>query len=237
VIKETMFQFKQFTIHQDQCAMKVTTDGCLFGAMVANEYKGAKEVLDIGTGTGLLSLMLAQTSNAIITAIEIDEATCQQAQENFNASPWATRLTAIRTDAKTFAPATQYDLIISNPPFFQNDLISPDEKKNAAKHDSTLTLHELIHITDNLLTADGYFAVLLPYHRVDEFINMAKDAGLYLHKKIIAKQTAAHHFFRGILFFSKKENAVEGVEIVIKQESGNYSNDFIGFLKDYYLYL
>ncbi len=235
----SFFQFKQFLIHQDRCAMKVTTDACLFGAIVANEIKrnASHVVLDIGCGTGLLSLMIAQKSNATIDAIEIDEAAYQQAAENFAASPWPERLHAIHADAIHFTPDKKYDAIISNPPFFENDLKSGNEKKNAAKHDTTLTLEHLINIVDTHLTQEGIFAVLLPYHRTEEFITTAKEAALYLTQKILVKQTPAHNYFRGILFFSRIKSESQQQELIIKDEQQHYTKDFMELLKDYYLYL
>ena len=238
-MSNSYFQFKQFTIHQEHCAMKVTTDACLFGAVVANELKDTNNnsILDIGCGTGLLSLMIAQQNNATIDAIEIDEAAYQQATENFAASPWAARLITLHTDALHFTPNKKYDIIISNPPFFENDLRSENEKKNAAKHDTTLTLDNLITIADEHLTTNGIFTVLLPYHRVEGFIEAATIAGLYLTKKILAKQTPTHNYFRGILFFSRNKIEPQQKDIIIKDGQNNYTTDFTELLKDYYLYL
>jgi tRNA1Val (adenine37-N6)-methyltransferase len=238
-MSNSFFQFKQFLIHQDRCAMKVTTDACLFGAIAANEIKdtNSNAVLDIGCGTGLLSLMIAQQNNAVIDAIEIDEAAYQQATENFAASPWAERLHALNIDALHFTPNKKYDTIISNPPFFENDLRSGNEKKNAAKHDTALTLDNLIHIVDTHLTQEGIFAVLLPYHRTEEFIAIAREAALYLTKKILVKQTPSHNYFRSILFFSRTKMEAQQQELIIKDEQHNYTKDFTGLLKDYYLYL
>src|SRR5262245_58656662 len=139
------FQFKQFVIHQEHCAMKVTTDGCLFGAWVAASKAGnaaaGKHVLDIGTGTGLLSLMYAQKHpHAQIDAIEIDEAAAQQAADNFAASPWQKRLQLIHSDIKDYRPSHPYDTIISNPPFYENQLSSGNAKKNMAHHSSSIGL-------------------------------------------------------------------------------------------------
>jgi tRNA1Val (adenine37-N6)-methyltransferase len=136
----SFFQFKQFIIHQDRCAMKVTTDACLFGAWVAKEVGGQKSevetILDIGTGTGLLSLMLAQKTNATIDSVEIDEAAAEQAQENANASLWKDRIFVMPGDAKDMAYTfcKNFDIIISNPPFYENELTSSDHQKNLAHH-------------------------------------------------------------------------------------------------------
>ncbi len=234
-MSNTYFQFKQFTVHQDKTAMKVCTDACLFGALIPN-CEG--KVLDIGTGTGLLPLMFAQkNTEAIIDCVEIDEAAAEQASQNISASPCANRINVFNTDVKQFNQGKQYQAIISNPPFFKNDLISPHKGKNKAKHDSSLTLSQLIKIVNQHLTQEGFFAVLLPYHRVEAFISEAEKAELYLNKQILVKQTPKHPFFRGIIIFKKIKAKPSCQEITIKEADGNYSTTFIEALKDYYLYL
>lgn len=232
------FQFKQFTIFQHKCAMKVCTDACLFGAMVARHEPRTTNCLDIGTGTGLLSLMLAQKDpDAVIDAVELDAEAADQARENFAASPWKERLNIFNADILSFKPEKRYDLIISNPPFFEDDLMSPDEAKNHAKHDTSLSLDELAGVVQQLLAADGFFAVLLPYHRVNYFTEEAGRQGLYLAQQVLLKQTGKHNYFRGILFFSRKEVQPVNSEIILKDSKADYTPEFISALKDYYLYL
>ena len=178
----SFFKFKQFTVHQDKCAMKVCTDACLFGAWIV-QYISTKKlatdrVLDIGAGTGLLSLILAQkTEAAQMDAIEIDSLAAQQAVQNFALSPWDNRLNAIEGDVKNISTANKYGLIISNPPFFENDLISPIKSRNVALHDASLTLSELLFVVKKNLQEDGKFAVLLPFHRSAYFEQLAKNEG------------------------------------------------------------
>lgn len=229
------FQFKQFTVHQQWCAMKVCTDSCLFGAFVAAHYAGTR-VLDIGSGTGLLSLMLAQAWDANITAVELDTNACEQSKQNFAASPWQERLNIIQGDITTVALPQAFDLIISNPPFFENDLRSDDHGKNAAKHDTTLTLDALIHTISTHLSPDGKFALLLPYHRKEACINIAKAKGFYPEHIVSVRQTPAHHFFRVMMVFSKTETAVQEETIVIK-ENNMYTSRFTELLQPYYLNL
>ena len=251
----TYFQFKQFTIHQDQCAMKVCTDACLFGAWAADRLLltanrlpftahrsplATHSFLDIGTGTGLLSLMLAQkNADAIIDAVEIDEAAAQQAKENFAASPWKERLQVYNSSIQQFANSsirkTQYHLIISNPPFYENDLKSEDIKRNLALHSSELKLEELISIADNLLNDDGNFFVLLPYNRVKDFEVMLTGK-FFVKEKMLVKQTAKHGWFRVMWWLVKKEVAIVERKIVI-DAAKNYSNEFRELLKEYYLKL
>ncbi|CAN5687556.1 methyltransferase [soil metagenome] len=236
------FQFKKFTIQQDQCSMKVCTDACIFGAYAARHLSttntAIKTILDIGTGTGLLSLLLAQKlATADITALEINDSAALQANSNFNESPWSNRLQVLQTDVLQFNSTIRYDYIISNPPFFEADLKSPDKNKNAAKHDTTLTLEQLLQVADTNLSAVGIFAVLLPFHRVDYFVKLAAKQGLYLQEKLLVKHTASHPYFRGILLFTRIPALVEESELVIKNNTGDYTESFTGLLKDYYLYL
>jgi tRNA1Val (adenine37-N6)-methyltransferase len=233
------FKFKQFTIQQEHCAMKVCTDACLFGAWVADQIKtkAATSILDIGAGTGLLSLLLAQKVPAFIDAVEIDAAASQQAKENVEASPWKERLTIIHTDILQLKAEKKYDCIISNPPFFENDLKSSDQNKNAAKHDTTLTLEQLFNTAQAHLNNDASFAVLLPYHRTAACIAIAEKLHLYPVKKALVKQTAAHEPFRTMLLFSNQLSPVAEETIIIKTAQEKYSEKFSQLLKDYYLYL
>lgn len=233
------FKFKQFTIQQQNCAMKVCTDACLFGAYVADlvKTKSSAHILDIGTGTGLLSLMLAQRVPALIDAVEIDAAASQQAKENFELSPWKERLTVFNTDVLHLESEKKYDCIISNPPFFENDLKSNDDSRNKAKHDTSLTLDQLLEIVKLYLDDQGNFAVLLPYHRMEYCIEAAEKRALYLHRKVLVKQTEKHDYFRAILIFNNNKTLLTEETIVIKNQDDKYTFRFAELLKDYYLYL
>ena len=218
--------------------MKVCTDACLFGAIIAKQNSQVTNWLDIGTGTGLLSLMFAQKNNAAkIDAVELDAAAAVQAVENIAASPWAANIQVYNKDILDFTPHKKYDGIFSNPPFFEDNLRSVDETKNNAKHDTSLSLVKLLQVVDNLLDLNGFFAVLLPYHRVEYFIEEAKRSGLHLNKQILVKQTIKHTFFRGILFFSRIASETEQTEIIIKDSNQQYTPEFYTALKDYYLFL
>ncbi len=220
--------------------MKVCTDACLFGAWVAYEFATINKVnfcLDIGAGTGLLSLMLAQKTTASIDAVEIDAAAFEQAKENSFQSPWGEKISIIKTDISAFETNKKYECIISNPPFFEGDLKSSNINKNAAKHDTTLTLQQLLQVVHNTLHQEGYFAILLPYHRVDFFIETAAKSTLYLSKKVLVKQTPRHHYFRAILLFTREQKMISIEEIIIKNEANEYTEVFTGLLKDYYLFL
>ena len=240
IMANTYFQFKQFTIHQHNCAMKVCTDACLFGAWVASELAANNQLqsyLDIGAGTGLLSLMLAQKTTAFIDAVEIDTAAFEQAKENIHQSQWSEKISVINTHITSFKTIKKYDCIISNPPFFEGYLKSSNSNKNAAKHDTTLTLQQLLQVVDETLDHEGYFAILLPYHRADLFIDAAVKSTLYLSKKVLIKQTPRHDYFRAMLLFTRQQTIIVNEEIIIKDEANNYTEAFTRLLKDYYLFL
>lgn len=221
--------------------MKVCTDACLLGGYIAAGIKQAGKqvttILDIGGGTGLLSLMLAQESGAVIDTLEIDPAAVKQATQNFQASPWRDRLNVFHTDALAFKADKKYDLIISNPPFFEDDLLSSDSRKNAAKHDTSLSLQGLLAVVKEHLAEKGSFGVLLPFHRLGYFVAAAADVDLLLNEKLLVQHTSAHPFFRVILIFSKEEKGVVTKELAIKNSAGQYTPSFTQLLQDYYLYL
>ena len=239
-MSNTYFRFKQFTIHQEHCAMKVCTDACLFGAWIAEKVRNMKydvrTVLDIGTGTGLLSLLLAQKINARIDAVEIDQAAASQAAENMEASPWKNRLQVICADAKTVHLGKHYDLIICNPPFFENDLKSDDEKRNLALHGNALNFIELLATISKHLGGEGLFALLLPYHRKDQLIALANQSGFFLWEEVSVQQTPVHAFFRSMLLFGRKEVSVLVSTIIIREEE-EYTVEFTDLLREYYLKL
>ncbi len=245
-MSNSYFQFKQFTIHQDRCAMKVTTDSCLFGAWsgrVIRSQPAVPRLLDIGTGTGLLSLMLAQQHEAIIDAIEIEKDAADQATENIAASPWADRVKIIHADAGKFRFRDKYNLIISNPPFYEKELKGDDVKKNIAHHNEGLLLPGLLAIVKNNLEIDGSFFLLLPYKRMEEFKNLFLENGLVIQRLLFVKQSVDHDYFRIMLEGKFKPVATNRVteiqedQISIKDSEGQYTPAFINLLKDYYLHL
>lgn len=239
-MSNSYFQFKQFTVHQDKTAMKVCTDACLFGAYVADRFKSSSSkfhVLDIGAGTGLLSLMLAQKiDNAQVDAVEIDKTAAEQARENFRNSPWKDRLHAHHRPIQEFGFNT-YDLIISNPPFYENDLKSDNARRNLALHSSALGLDDLLDVIQKHLGQNGKFAVLLPYHRSANFINHALLKDFLLHEEISVKQTPRHPYFRSMLLFGRNKVVVKHSDLCIKEKNDDYSDEFKEFLADYYLNL
>lgn len=234
------FRFKQFTVHQELAAMKVTTDACLFGAWVAKKMAACKKgdnILDIGTGTGLLSLMIAQQVNAQIDAIEIDKAAAEQAKENIADSPWKDRIHVLHGDARVFDFNKQYDSIISNPPFYENELTSENILRNTAHHDAGLVINDLLSIIFRQLKDDGRFYILLPFKRYEEIKAAISKYGMKLGTVCMVKQSRAHSFFRVLISGGKKEGTIEMEELAIKENASDYTTEFSKFLKDYYLYL
>jgi tRNA1Val (adenine37-N6)-methyltransferase len=222
--------------------MKVTTDACLFGAWVASiADKNASYALDIGAGTGLLSLMLAQQCKAETDAIEIHEDTAGQARDNFDSSPWKDRLSCFDGDAKymAFALARHYDIIISNPPFYENELQSGNQQKNLAHHSTQLQLEDLLIILRDSLDAAGRFYLLLPYKRQEEIEKLFAKSDLTIIHKVLMRQSTKHGFFRIMLEGKKGKSNEEAVveEIAIKDNHDQYTAEFASLLKDYYLYL
>lgn len=237
-MSNTCFEFKKFTVHQDQCAMKVCTDACILGAWFAEKVPNYSSVLDIGSGTGLLMLMLTQKCNSEIHGIEVDLSSFKQLKQNIAQSKWKDKLKVFPGDARTYSFPEKYDFIITNPPFFENDLASYSESEQIAKHSRQLSLKELVGVIDSNLEKHGGFGILLPYHRWEYFDRLATDSQLHLREKLFVKQSPKHDFFRVILHYSRnKENFVPLTELTIQKNDGLYTDEFKELLKDYYLYL
>lgn len=234
------FAFKQFTVQQDRCAMKVTTDACLFGAWCCRQLQAITnitQVLDIGTGTGLLALMVAQNLDTKIDAVEIDSDAAAQGEENIVASPWAANVQVTHADIKSWQASVKYNCILANPPFYQNELKGPNPQKNKAHHDSSLKLNELLYSVDKFLAEDGRFYLMLPAKREAELMNRITPL-FYLHQKVLIKQTPLHTPFRLFVEGGKtKSYEIAESNIVIKNTSQEYTPEFTDYMKDYYLHL
>jgi tRNA1Val (adenine37-N6)-methyltransferase len=240
-MSNTYFQFKQFTIHQDKTAMKVTTDACLFGAWVAEKnIPVPAAILDIGTGTGLLSLMLAQKlPDARITAIEIEQNAVEQAQSNAGSTPWYNQINIIHADAKEHAFDKKFDIIISNPPFYEKELKGPDAGKNKAHHDESLMIPDLLRLIKKNLADDGKFFILMPFKRYEELRTLLTEQELNIDEIVLVRQSKSHDFFRIMLKGSLPGNEFVETnfsEISIK-DGENYTAEFVSLLKEYYLNL
>lgn len=233
------FQFKQFTVQQDQCAMKVCTDACLQGAFTAQYLltQSVKTILDIGTGTGLLTLMLAQQIPAGITAIELDTAAAAQARQNFAASPWAARLLVTEADIRELPITQLYDHIITNPPFYEGSLKSGDTLRNQAMHATTLGYEALLQAISAHLQPEGSFSVLLPYSAFPGFRQLAEAAGFYPQQILEVKQSVQHGYFRAIGIFRRQPVTPVITTLAIYEKQNVYTPEFTALLQPYYLYL
>lgn len=230
------FQFQQFRIHQDRCAMKISTDAILLGSLANAE--NPEKILDIGTGTGVIALMLAQRfPGSKVTAVEVDSDAAAQAGENFRESQFSERLAVFQGRIQDFPNEKKFDLIVSNPPFFPDHLKSQDSKRNKALHTDELSFQELIEKVKELLSGSGYFWVILPPRQMQDLELLAQKSGLHLFQKIRVKdqnQTPVHREISGFAFQEKDKK--EEI-LVLKEEdltySGSYSSLLSGFLLGY----
>jgi len=231
------FKFKQFSIAQDHCAMKIGTDGVLLGAWAATEHK-PKSILDIGAGTGLLSLMMAQRSLAEnIEAIEIDTNAYEQCVENFEASPWADRLFCYHAGLDEFIAELEepFDLIISNPPFYSENVSSGNSARNKARQTQSLPFDELLEGVSKLLSADGLFTTIIPYHAASTFIKLAATFGLSPNRVLRVKGNPSAEIKRSLLEFSFKEGKLSEDELTIEIKRHAYTKEYTELTKAFYL--
>ncbi|WP_445714753.1 tRNA1(Val) (adenine(37)-N6)-methyltransferase [Flavobacterium sp.] len=232
-----MFKFKQFHVNQDRCAMKIGTDGVLLGAwtpLINNPFN----VLDIGAGTGILSLMLAQRSSAEqIDAIEINEEAYEQCVENFEASPWGDKLFCFHAGLDEFVdePEDEYDLIISNPPFYTDDYKSDNSSRDLARFEDALPFEELIEAAALLLSDNGILSVIIPYKEEERFVTMCKELDLFPLKITRVKGTPTSEIKRSLLAFCRMEQTPLINELVIEISRHNYTPEYIELTKDFYL--
>ncbi len=233
----TYFRFKQFQVNQEKAGMKVCTDSCIFGAYINTGE--VQNILDIGSGTGLLSLMLAQKTTAEIDAVEIDADAALQSEENFRNSKWRERISLYRSSIQEFSAAAtkKYDLIISNPPFFTNHLLSPNPKLNKAIHGTTLSLKELSECVDNLLSTEGKFYVLLPPYEATVFEESLNELNLYLQHRLEIKDKSEGKIIRVIDCYRRNPTTVSNESLTIKNSEGQYTSEFSDLLRPYYLFL
>ena len=241
------FQFKKFTINQDRCAMKVGTDGVLLGAWCPID-NNPFSILDIGAGTGILSLILAQRSNAEhpslqgelaqqIDAIEIDENAFEQCVENFENSPWGDKLFCFHAGLDEFMeePEDEYDLIISNPPFYNEDYKTENEQRDLARFSDALPFKDLVEAVNLLLSENGIFAVIIPFKEEEKFIALAKDFELHPFKITRVKGTPTTEIKRSLLAFSKTQKQTLVDELIIEMARHQYTEEYIDLTKDFYL--
>ena len=234
----SIFKFKQFSVNQDQTAMKIGTDGVLLGAWTPIE-NNPKSVLDIGTGTGIIALMLAQRSDAEqIDALEIDESAYEQAVENFENSPWGDRLFCFHAGLDEFIddPEDEYDLIVSNPPFYSEEYRSENEQRDLARFHGAMPFEELVEAAVLLLSENGIFSVIIPFNEEDRFIELCAEAELFPIKVTRVKGTPNSKIIRSLLAFKRYELSVlTADELVIEISRHEYTPEYISLTKDFYL--
>jgi len=234
----TTFQFKQFFVHHDQCAMKVGTDGVLLGSWV--DITKERNILDIGTGTGLIALMLAQKSSSMIDAIDIDVDAFQQAKINAGHSPWNDRINVYLCSLQYYAinPRFRYDLIVSNPPYFIDAAKSVTLARNVARHtDETLSFDDLIAGVIRLMNPAGRFCLILPCKEGTIFFQKAFDKGLFCNRITRVKTKKEKTEKRWLMEFSFQKKSLEDETLIIQEDDIHFTPEYIELTKDYYLAL
>ena len=234
------FQFKEFTVHQDKTAMKIGTDAVLLGAWV-NLENYPDTILDVGSGTGVIGLMLAQRSNAMtIDAVEIEENAYEQTVGNFELSDWGDRLFCYNASFQEFAKEMEeeeetYELIVSNPPFYTDDFETTDEARNKARFTSALSFDDLLNGTASILAENGLFVTIIPFKEEEHFVALAKEYNLYLNKVCHVKGTPTSEIKRSLLSFSFEEKTVKKEELIIEVARHKYTEAYTELTKDFYL--
>ena len=228
------FSFKQFTIYQDKSAFKVGTDGVLLGAYA--DITGVTNILDIGSGTGLLSIMLAQRCEATITAIEPDHDSFIQSCENVNLVEWQNRIKIVNSNLQNFNSKNEkFDLIVTNPPYFCDSLKSPDPRKSAARHNDSLTSEEILTGVKRLLKDDGHLQLILPYVEGNVFIADASRYGFFCNNILKIRPLRESEIRRLILTFSRTRKTPVEKFLTIEHGRHQFTDDYINLTKDFYL--
>lgn len=233
------FQFRMFYVRHDRCAMKVGTDGVLIGCWpLADSHMPIRRILDVGTGSGLVALMMAQRfPEAHIDAIDIDEAACEQAKENAQISNFRSLISIFISRLQDWKPEAKYDLIVSNPPYFQNSLKNPDSGRKLARHTDTLSYEDLISHSVRLLSPNGMLALILPAETEAEFTEIAAKAGLALSRitRVYSKESKPAR--RVLLCFQWSAISMPPTEdiLVLEDNKGGRSASYQELTKDFYL--
>ncbi|MAN29003.1 MULTISPECIES: tRNA1(Val) (adenine(37)-N6)-methyltransferase [Mesonia] len=233
-----VFQFKQFNVEQDRCAMKIGTDGVLLGAWASLDQH-PESILDIGAGTGVIALMLAQRSTAeLIDALEIEENAYEQCVDNFENSDWGDRLFCYHAALDEFAEEMEgetYDLIISNPPFYDENFTSTEENRNLARFTEALPFEDLVKYSAQLLAEKGRFCTIIPYKNEEEFIQLASEVNLYPQKITRVRGNENSPLKRSLLQFGFEKTLIKTSELIIEIDRHVYTEDYKNLVKDFYL--
>lgn len=231
------FKFKEFEIHQDRCAMKIGTDGVLLGAWVSLENEPSN-ILDIGAGTGIITLQLAQRSKAeTIDAVEIDDDAYEQCTENLENSPWGDRVFCYHTSVQEFAIEIEekYDLIITNPPFYSEDYKTESKARDIARFNDALSFEHLIASVGKLLSEEGIFALIIPRKEEDNFIELASEVGLSPERICRVRGTQNSKVKRSMIALSFRSTKAIFEELIIETSRHEYTEEYIKLVKDFYL--
>lgn len=236
-LRHNGFTFKQFFIAHDRCAMKVGTDGILLGAWAS--VTEADAILDIGSGSGLLALMLAQRTpeHVTIDAVELDDTAAQQARENMQASPWAPRMMLHQADIRHWTPPTtrRYSLIVSNPPYYAQGVACASAEREQARYTTTLSYPSLLNCAQQWITEQGLLCLVLPQMTADDFIAQATQTGWYLRSRTDVAETEARSPHRVLLAFSLQAGDLSRTALVIRAADNRYSAAFCQLTRDFYL--
>ncbi|WP_375238298.1 tRNA1(Val) (adenine(37)-N6)-methyltransferase [Aurantibacter sp.] len=231
------FQFKEFSINQDKCAMKIGTDGVLLGAWTPTT-QNPFSVLDIGSGTGVIALMLAQRSSAeVIDAIEIDDNAYEQCVDNFEQSPWRDRLFCYHASIQEFAEEIddEYDLIVCNPPFYSEDYKTENASRDLARFQDAMPFEHLVICVSKLLSKNGLFSVVVPFSETTKLIELAQKVNLYPNKRLNVKGNPTAEIKRSYITFSFENKRIITKELIIETERHQFTEDYIALTKDFYL--
>ena len=227
------FRFKQFTVYHDLCTMKVGVDGVILGAW--SDYRNIKYALDVGTGSGLIALMLAQRSKANIHAIDIDENACKQAEINFNNSSFQDRLNIEHIAFQEFSSSLKYDLIVSNPPYFSRSLKSPDKNRNIARHNDSLPLEDFFKKSASILNSHGKIALIIPFDQFGETNSLALENKLFLVRKTLVSSIQNQPPKRVLMEYSLIDKTVKEDDFYIGKTKQTYSNEYKALTEVFYL--
>jgi tRNA1Val (adenine37-N6)-methyltransferase len=231
------FVFKKFELQQGKCAMKIGTDAVLLGAWTSVENRPFS-ILDIGAGTGVLALMLAQRSNAeLIDAVEIDDQAYEQCVDNFEASPWGDRLFCYHASLEEFVDEIEerYDLIISNPPFYSEDYKSDNSQRDLARFSDAMPFGHLVESASKLLSEAGIFSVIIPFKEETSFIELASSFKLFPNRILRVQGNVTSEFKRSLIEFSFRKSDIKTDTLIIETERHQYTEKYINLTKDFYL--